>query len=298
MKSKPKQDRAWLLATAKALAEHLKPRSEGTRLRVRTPSRATTTNTDGWSAIIGDLGRGQPRLEVWFDRFSGYPRRKLYACFRSEIRRQVTYVTKRAARKLWPARVVTVNDTEENTFLALAKRLARSEFNTPVLEKYKGGRTFYGIYDPTRGTAGRVRAHFCTRAAAFFEDVARALPHATAEDEQQEVYPRFENRKRVGSHLHRERSKLLAAECKIRDEYKCQVCGFCFAHAYGRLGSEFAEAHHLVPLGQLRGSVRTRLEDLTTVCANCHRILHRMNGRRDDVNTLRSSIRRRRAPRK
>ena len=291
MKSKAKQNRAWLLATAKTVAEQLKARSEGTRLRIRVPSRATTTNTDGWSAIIGDLGQGQPRLEVWFDRFSGYSDRKLFACFRAEVRPQITSITKRVARKLWPARIVTMDDTEKEKFLVLAERLARSEFNTPVLEKYAGGRTFYGIYDPTRETAERVSPHFCTRAVAFFEDVARAMPNAKAEDEQREVYPRFENRKLVASHLHRERSKLLAAECKIRDDYKCQVCGLRFEDAFGRLGKEFAEAHHLIPLDKLRENVRTRIEDLTTVCANCHRMLHRMKGHRDDIKKLKAIIR-------
>jgi len=291
MKSKPKQDRAWLLATAKAVAERLKKHCEGTRLRIRVPRRAATANTDGWYAIIGDLGKDQPRLEVWFDRFSGYPERKLYACFRTEVRPQITSITKRVSRKLWPARVVTMGDTEEGKFLVLADRLARTQFNTPVLEKYEGGRTFYGIYDPTRETAQRVSPHFCTRAVAFFEDVARAMPNAKAEDEQREIYPRFENRKLVASHLHRERSKLLAAECKIRDDYECQVCLLRFEETYGKLGSDFAEAHHLFPLGRLRENVRTRLEDLTTVCANCHRMLHRMEGRPDDIKKLKAIVR-------
>ena len=291
MKAKSKQNRAWLLATAKAVAQRLKLRSEGTHLRIRIPSRSTTTNTDGWSAIIGDLGKGQARLEVWFDRFSGYSERKLYACFRTEVRPQITSITKRVARKLWPARVVTMDDTEEEKYLVLAERLARSEFNLPVLEQYDHGETFYGIYDPTRETAERVSPHFCSRAVAFFEDVARALPDAKAEDEQREVYPRFENRKLVASHLHRERSKLLAAECKIRDDYTCQVCGLRFEDAYGKLGNEFSEAHHLIPLGRLRENVRTRIEDLTTVCANCHRMLHRMEGRRDDIKKLKNIVR-------
>lgn len=294
MKPKAKQDRAWLLATAKAVAERLKLHSEGTRLRVRIPHRATTTNTDGWSATIGDLGKNQPRLEVWFDRFSGHAQRKLYICFRSEVQQQITSITKRVARKLWPVRVVTTRDTTKEKFLVLAERLARSEFNTPVLEKYQGGRTFYGIYDSTRETAERVSSHFCMRAAAFIEDVARALPRATLDDEHREVYPHFENRKHVTSHLQRERSKLLATECKIRDKYECQVCDLRFEDSYGRLGSEFAEAHHRVPLKQLRENVRTRVEDLATVCANCHRMLHRMEGKRNDIERLRSIIRRRR----
>lgn len=232
MSAKPLQNRAWLLASARTIAEPLKLQSEGTRLRIRIPSRTTTTNTHGWSASIGDLGKAQPRREVWFDKFSGYSVCKLFACFCTERRRQLTSVTSRVARKLWPSRVVTMDDTEETKFLVLTKRLARSEFNTPVLEKYQGGRTVYGIYDPTRETAARVSPHFCTRALAFFED------------------------------------------------------------AYGKLGREFAEAHHMIPLSQLRGQVRSRMEHLTTVCANCHRMLHRMDGKREDVRKLRLIVRR------
>jgi 5-methylcytosine-specific restriction endonuclease McrA len=292
MKSKHKQDRAWLLATAKAVASVLKQRSEGTRLRIRIPNRATKTNTDGWSANIGDLGKGQPQLEVWFDRFSGYLERKLWACFASSSSPAILFITKRVSKNLWPIRTITSADIQEGEVCALTNRLVRDEFNEPLLEKYRKGHTFYGIYDPTRETAERVSPHFCTRAAAFFEDVARALPHTTGEDEQRDVYPRFENRKRVASHLHRERSKLLAAECKIRDDYECQVCGIRFEDAYGRLGREFAEAHHLVPLFKLSEKVRTSLEDLKTVCANCHRMLHRMEGGRDDISKLKAIVRR------
>ena len=83
-----------------------------------------------------------------------------------------------------------------------------------------------------------------------------------------------------------ERSKMLATECKIRDNYECQVCGLRYEDAYGKLGQEFAEAHHLVPLSKLRESIKTRLEDLATVCANCHRMLHRMAGQRNDIHQL------------
>jgi 5-methylcytosine-specific restriction endonuclease McrA len=262
-----KQDKAWLLATAKAVARKLKLQCKGTRLRVRMPNRATTTNTDGWSAVVGNLGKGQPRLEVWLDRFSGYSDRKFFACLRSEKRKPIVAITNRVARKLWPSRVVTRDDLADEQDIVLAKRLRRSEFNSPLLEKYPEGRTFYGIYDPTREISERINPYFCSRAVAFFEDVARALPRATIDDEQLEAYPRFENRKRVASHLQRERSRLLATECKIRDNYKCQVCGLRFDKVYGEVGVDFAEAHHRVPLNQLRGRVQTKLQDLTTVCA-------------------------------
>ena len=288
LRLRSKQDRTWLLATAKAVAESLKARATGTRLRIRIPTRAAGTNTDGWNVVIGNLGKDQPRLEVWLDRFAGYSQRKLWACFRANTRAKMVSITKHVDRKLWPKRIVTSKDTDEERFVMLAKRLPRSEFSTPIMEKYDGGSTFYGIYDPTRETAERVSPHFCSRAVAFFEDVTRALPNAKVEDEQREVYPRYEKRRLVVVHLHRERSKLLATECKIRDDYKCQVCDLRFEDAYGRLGLAFAEAHHLIPLSSLRDSVKTRIEDLKTVCANCHRMLHKMDGKRNDIRKLKA----------
>lgn len=298
MKGKIRQDGAWLLATAKAVATRLKSLCEGTRLRIRIPRRVDTTNTYGWCTVIGDLGRKQPKLEVWFDRFSGYPERKLYACFRSKARTPLVVITKRVSRKLWPIRVIKPKDTDGEKFLVLTKRLGRSEFNAPILEKYPRGSTFFGIYDPTRESSERVSPHFCSRATAFFEDVARALPLATDQDEQREVYPRSENRKRVASHLQRERSRLLSTERKIKDDYECQVCNIRFEDIYGKvLGHGYAEAHHLIPLSKLRDNVRTSLEDLRTVCANCHRMLHHMDGKRDDITKLRAIFRKHRGKR-
>lgn len=287
MKRKFKHDRAWLLATARGVAIGLKHCRAGTRLRIRIPRATIPTNTNGWSAVIGDLGKGQPKLEIWLDRFSGYRARKLFACIRSETRQPLVNITKRVRQRLWPSRIITLGEIDQETYVVLKKRVGRYEFNRPFLEKYENGATFYGIYDQTRQSIEKVNSHFCTRAEAFFEDVARSLPRATGEDEQGEIFPQCENRKKVASHLHRERSKLLATECKNRDNYQCQICGLRFEDAYGKIGQEFAKAHHLVPLNRLREKVKTRLADLSTVCSNCHRMLHKMAGQRGDMRKLR-----------
>ena len=44
---------------------------------------------------------------------------------------------------------------------------------------------------------------------------------------------------------------------------------------YGDIGEGFIECHHLLPLSQIRPNQVTKLSDLATVCANCHRMLHR-----------------------
>ena len=199
-------------------------------------------------------------------------------------------VARSVARKLRPHRVITEKDTGDGKYVALRQRLCRDEFNMPLLEKYEGN-SFYGMYDMTKSAPSKISPYFCERAAAFLEDVARALPHAIPENVEREIYPQIENRKIVTSHLQRERSRLLATECKIRDGYECQVCRMKFEKNYGKIGKAFAEAHHLVPLGKLNRQTKTHLKDSVTVCANCHRMLHKMEGKRDDVSKLKRIVR-------
>lgn len=295
MKTVPRTSKATLLSTAREIGRRLKPHAGGTALRIRIPSKVTSTNTKGWDSIIGDLGSGQPRLVIWLDKFSGYDDRKFYAGFSSSNPDQIHAITDAVAKSLWPIREITDEDLSGRKHFVLSDRLSRAEFNAPILEDYPDGPKFYGIYDPTRAPTEKVNSQFCNRAVSFFEDVARSLPNATTADAHREVYPQCENRKWVTSHLHRERSGLLATECKIRDGYQCQVCGLRFEDDYGKLGIEFAEAHHIVPLSQLPDAIRTQLEDLVTVCANCHRMLHRMTGKRNDIKTLSAIVRKLRA---
>jgi hypothetical protein len=81
--------------------------------------------------------------------------------------------------------------------------------------------------------------------------------------------------------LHREHerdTKLAQTAKQLRiqkcGELRCDVCDFCFADVYGAWAEGFIEAHHNVPISQLKESTVTKIADLSLVCANCHRMLH------------------------
>lgn len=85
-------------------------------------------------------------------------------------------------------------------------------------------------------------------------------------------------------HQYRERDSRVVRQAK-QDYAKrnggvlpCEVCGFDFYEIYGELGTSYIEAHHTLPLSDLdEGQVRdTQISDFTFVCANCHRMLHRI----------------------
>jgi 5-methylcytosine-specific restriction endonuclease McrA len=56
----------------------------------------------------------------------------------------------------------------------------------------------------------------------------------------------------------------------------CEVtgCGFDFYKAYGELGENYAQVHHIRPLSERNGVSKTRVSDLRVVCANCHAMIH------------------------
>jgi 5-methylcytosine-specific restriction protein A len=289
------RDKARLIATAKEVASVLKQRPGGMRLKIRSPGAAVETNTDGWFAKIGHLGPKKVPVLIWLDRYARHNERNLSACFWSESRSAINEIARHASRTVPVVRVITDKDFEEvnRHSLALCKRMPRSEFDAAIIEHYETDKAhFLSVYGKSNGAAGAGRDEFCTLAVEFIEEVARAQPHAKPADEQRDIYPRCEDRKLVDAHLRRERSGYLATEVKIRDGYRCHVCKMSFAESYGEeIGAAFAEAHHLKPLGKQPAKVITKPEDLITVCANCHRMLHRMAGKPDDVERLIAIVR-------
>ena len=61
--------------------------------------------------------------------------------------------------------------------------------------------------------------------------------------------------------------------------YICQACGFDYEGKYGELGKGYIEAHHLVPISELKkGEVRkTSEKDFAVLCSNCHRMIHKLS---------------------
>lgn len=288
------QEKKELIRIAKAVAARLKVSAADSPLKVRSPAQCSATHTDGWRVMIGNLGRGRPTVQIWLDRFAGKDDRTLSAWFEG-TRTQIKVLVQRVEKKLSPVRVVTSSDTEGAKHLRLLKPLKRNELEFPIHEKHADGETFFGIYGRFGVGAEDEAQRFTAKASDFFVAVASAQRKGKKKTDDNEIYPRQENRKLVAKHLRRERSGWLATQRKEKDNYTCSVCSLYFPNKYGDFGQAFAEAHHLVPLSKVKKCVMTKVEDLATVCANCHRMLHRMEGKRGDVAKLRVIVKRRRA---
>jgi predicted HNH restriction endonuclease len=75
----------------------------------------------------------------------------------------------------------------------------------------------------------------------------------------------------------------------------CIVCGFDFSETYGEIGKGFIEIHHIEPihLMDIEGeqiTIGEALKKVTTVCSNCHRMLHRNKGEMISVEELKALL--------
>ncbi|WP_222937428.1 HNH endonuclease [Cytophaga sp. FL35] len=77
---------------------------------------------------------------------------------------------------------------------------------------------------------------------------------------------------------------------KETGKLECEVCGFDFFHTYGELGKGFIECHHTRPLSTYQSEQITKIKDLSLVCSNCHRMLHRSRPNMS-IETLKSKLR-------
>ena len=86
-------------------------------------------------------------------------------------------------------------------------------------------------------------------------------------EDEEEVFP--EGRLLTREHKIRERNRQLVerkkkATLEEKGSLACEVCTFDFLKAFGEIGSNFAECHHLAPLSELREARVTKLSELVS----------------------------------
>ena len=75
------------------------------------------------------------------------------------------------------------------------------------------------------------------------------------------------------------RNPKLVADAKAAHGKTCKACGFNFQSRYGELGVGYIECHHIDPISGRGGkNMATTIEQVIMLCANCHRMIHRLPG--------------------
>lgn len=289
------EDRKNFKLVAEELHKELSRRL-GRLIRLRTQLPLKESRTKGWRVELGSLGLGEPRLEIWYCEWAREGERRiwygLYATQADKLRKRVAVLPE----SLRPVRGLSEKDmrpaTGSRSDFVLKRPLDPREYDRPMYEEYQdrgSDYAYYGQYDSALPVNQENVLGLVGRATEFFEGVIKSRqPEAPSnETDKEDDYARVADRQAVRQHLARERIRPLVEHCLRRDNYRCQVCEMTFKEVYGDVGRGFAEAHHVLPLSQLAASVVSSVNNLVTVCSNCHRMLHRLGGEEGDIARLR-----------
>lgn len=106
--------------------------------------------------------------------------------------------------------------------------------------------------------------------------------------------PIYEGIKRITKHITYERNPVARLEAIKLHGYACAVCGFDFNKFYGEeTAKSYIEVHHIQPLA-FGPKLTDPSKDLVTICANCHRMLHRSKNTTLTVEDLSAILKRKR----
>jgi predicted HNH restriction endonuclease len=105
----------------------------------------------------------------------------------------------------------------------------------------------------------------------------------------------IEGDKKLASHRRRERSRFLVAKkiqlARSQGPIRCEVCLLSEDGAYPpTFSSRIFEVHHLQPLSDSDSPVKTTLQDLAIVCANCHRAIHATKSVEENFKLLKQTL--------
>jgi len=261
----------------------------------------SATNTNGWNARLGIFNGYQSSVEIWFDEFTASKNKKrkiYYGIFSNNpdgvgIKKIVT-LSKLFKEGLGePILFSFSNLSDKEGYAQLKEPLPFEDFDKLIFEKYpENNEYFYGVYEYHKvGLQGKEARRLILRITEFIVTINSALLLEKMKGAKSQKG--FENQLTPQQYLRRERSRYLANLRKQHDNYVCGICGFDFSKTYGQLGNDFAEAHHIVPLKTNDKERTTTITDLITVCANCHRMLDRMDGTPDDIKKLKAIVRKR-----
>jgi len=113
----------------------------------------------------------------------------------------------------------------------------------------------------------------------YFEESNVSTEEPVADTELLEFRAR-EGKAKLKLHFRRERSRdlIIAKRNEVRAEHGCLVCEACGVTEKSlpkSIGEACFEVHHKTPLSQLTSETHTRLADVSLICANCHKMIHR-----------------------
>lgn len=282
--------RKLLKSFATAIQANLEHKIDDPRIEKINKIKIEPTDTFGWYIDIFKLKKisGRGKVQIWIDKFPDISRPTLSICFWSKDLARVEKVANCMSDNFADKHPHKTEDIDKG--LKLKTPLAKKYYNRYLIEPYPFWKFITYYFSDNIALNNKTSNALINKISDETGQLMRRTVSALEIINNDEDYSKKE-RQIVARHKRFERDKKLAEIVKRRDGCQCRVCDFVFIEKYGEdLGRGFAEAHHIIALSQIKRKNKSTPADLITVCSNCHRMLHRMEGKPDDYKNLRKLV--------
>ena len=172
------------------------------------------------------------------------------------------------------------NDDENPKFRSPQSIAMRLE-NYASLDEYWLRRSRKGLRSGSTGDFRKIWAEFFEHpeeVAALAREIKESLKSSQKVEEISESEPVLEGRRVLRIHYSRERKphrqKKITSFIKVHGRLFCECCGTTASKYEETIRQKVFEVHHDVPLALASEQVVTNIEDLSVLCAICHRAIH------------------------
>jgi len=272
-----------------SLRDRIEGEFRGPGITIPKKIKVRATDTAGWSARVLYASDSGIRLECWYDQFMEEGTYSLAAVLSAKSKAMITYFSSLSidirAENLISDDTVEINSAGTTYYSGSQKK---KRFTKLYGEHYQSDKMYAGRY--FFNIPNIRKSALADEVMGFLTVLLSGLSNSRDDHRAYTKVKAKEGRKKVVRHLRRERDGKAPREAKKRDGYQCKVCDLRFTDQYGDYGKEFAEAHHIVALASHKGEHDITEKSFITVCSNCHRMLHKMEGKSKDWSTLRAIV--------
>ena len=173
------------------------------------------------------------------------------------------------------------NSKSFNSYFKLLQAIAKS-LNKTLSQKLTDGTG--GIYLP--------KSEFVKiEKSKYHELIAMMITDLDAQKEEDDYSPAFEGSPKQKYINYYERNPKLRAKAITIHGLTCMGCDANFERIYGEWGKNFIEVHHLKPIRRFNKAMKVNpATDMTVLCPNCHRMVHRKKNKVLSIEELKKII--------
>lgn len=242
----------------------------------------------GYTSKIFKIKNIPGYIRIWLDNYANHKRPRISITYENKDLKYILSVSKKLQNfdKLIIVDKSKIRSLKGSKWI-LQKPLLQKHLDKFLIESY-GKENYLTVFLSDKITNRAYSNELISKISMYISLITRILISFSIENSNKETIT--ENDRKIDLHITRERKIKFKENAKYRDNYTCKICCFNANRKYGNVAFAALEVHHIQPLYHSNKIVKTTLNDLITLCSNCHSMLHKLGGTKQQIIRLKNII--------